>query len=515
MDINKLKNIRAKCLIHSGDLLRSSKLLLKEGASNIAYHLSVLALEEIGKGEMLVVGHHHPNPAKSVRILKSLEEDHSKKLFWALWGPTHGKKEMSKEQIQSFVDLSDNIHLLRLRGLYVDLNDEMHEPAKAISAAEAESLINITEARLKMAECVELKEPSQEVQEDFNWFLAASENPEDKRLIFGSKSIEKLKEFGDSAKWVRWLREQFDEAEKERQELLKEELNRKEPEEDEEKIKEKWRVRYKLLTPSHSIRENVLKDWNKKIDKLKFYMGKREGKTSILIVETVLPKAVPLQALWYPAWGEARRQAVSLNIATRGLFWWYLPKDVGRFYESIIDLESSREVVVERSPKLSIDWGNNVLKRDDLELAIVCYRFLPRDNEDFLNCYVTGISFMGKNDIHTPFEHEIFLQFYHSLVKAIEFYKDRIDGLSIEENIEKIFESLMPGSSIPKEYAIYARELLDHKTRAITLTECGGMKILFDNYVLSKVIELAKKDDVMGKMFSHPSLEERETASGT
>jgi hypothetical protein len=107
---------------------------------------------------------------------------------------------------------------------------------------------------------------------------------------------------------------------------------------------------------------------------------------------------------------DARLNAVSLNIASKGYFWWYLPQDVSRFYEKIIDLESDTEVRVERGPKLELNWGKDELSESDLVNTIMCYRFLPRDNVDFLNAYVTGISFLGKNDIHTPFE-DVYLHY--------------------------------------------------------------------------------------------------------
>src|SRR5262245_14927698 len=44
------------CVAHARDLLESAKLVQHSGRSNIAYHLATLALEEIGRRELLQVG---------------------------------------------------------------------------------------------------------------------------------------------------------------------------------------------------------------------------------------------------------------------------------------------------------------------------------------------------------------------------------------------------------------------------------------------------------------------------
>lgn len=495
MEFEKIKKKRIQCIKHANDLLTGSKLLLEKGLHNIAYHLAALALEEVGKSVMLVMGHSSINNQKGLKILKQAGEDHAKKLFWALWGPTFGKKEMSKDQMDSFVDLANKIHLIRLSGLYVNTDQDMNDPSSSVSPEEAQNLISITEARIKMEECSDIKEPDQKTKGDFIWLESAVEDPERKKLILGKKSIDKLKEFdGDAAKWISWMHEQFDTAEKEGKELLQKEFSMTEPP-DNQKIQQKWKIRFRLKTLSHAIKNKNLSSWNKRTDRIRLYLGDKKPRPE-LIVEVVLPKGVPIQGLWYVAWGEARRLAVSLNLASKGYFWWYLPQDVSKFYEKIIDLESNIEVRVERSPKLELNWGRDELSESDLINTIMCYHFLPRENIDFLNDYVTGISFLGKNDIHTPFEKEIYLDFYHALLHAMIFYKDHIAGELFMNSFENIFKIIMKDASGVKEYIEMADELLkDGKARKpITLSECGAMKVLCDVYIHYKIDKIAQKN---------------------
>ncbi|MCD6093599.1 MAG: AbiV family abortive infection protein [Candidatus Omnitrophica bacterium] len=496
MEFKKIKEKRLQCISHAKDLLNGSKLLLDKGLHNIAYHLAALALEEIGKSVMLVVGHVSINSQKGVKLLKQAGEDHPKKLFWALWGPTFGKKDMSKEQIDSFIDLSNKIHFIRLSGLYVDPFQDVDEPNKLVSPKETKNLISIAEARIKMEEYSDIKEPDQQTKDDFIWFASSAEDPEKKKLIFGKKSIDKLKEFnGDAVKWVRWMHAQFDKAEKESKELLQRELSLAEPSEIEKRNK-KWRVKFRLKTMSHSLRNKHLNDWNSRTDFIRLNIGKKIPRKSELIVEMILPRGVPLQSLWYASWGEARRLAVSLSIASRGYFWWYLPQDVAKFYEKIVDVESNSEVVVERRPKLELNWGDNVLSASDLVNTAMCYRFLPRGNVRFLNDYVTGLSFFGKNDIHTPFEKEIYLDFYHALFHAMIFYKDYKEGDAFVDSFDRVFKNILKDTTGFREYIEIGEELMkSRKTkRAITLTECGAMKILCDVYIFHRINKLAQED---------------------
>lgn len=496
MKFKGVQQIRSNCITHAKDLLEASKTLFRKKLFNISYHLAVLSLEEIGKSIMVVIGQEEVSGAKGYKLLKQAGEAHKKKLFWALWAPTFGKEQLSKEQIRFFIVFSQELHEKRLEGLYVDPFQKVVEPSGIISRKQAQNLITLVETRIKLEETKKLRRWDHKVKDNFRWFFEAVEDPRKKKLIFGKKSIEKLVSFkGDGSKWVGWLRKQFDKAEKESKRLLQGELTKEEPSR-KDKSKRKWKVRFKLISPSHSIRERVLNGWNYDIDLIKLTLGKKTPRFSELIVDMVLPKGVPLRALWYAGWGEAKRFAVSLSIATQGYFWWYLPKDVSRFYERITDLENDSEIVVERRPILTIDWGNNVLTNRDLTHAIFCYRFLPRKNLNFLNAYVTGISLMGKNDIHTPFEAEMFLQFYHALIFAIKYYKDYKSGEVLSDTVEKVFMDLIRNASATREYIEVANKLMgaNRSKTKVTLTECGGMKMLFDAYILQRAIKSAEKE---------------------
>ena len=75
--------------------------------------------------------------------------------------------------------------------------------------------------------------------------------------------------------------------------------------------KEKWKLRVRILSASHSIRPKALTKWNKQIDWIKLVYTKKNE----LIFEIILKDNVPVEGLWFFGWGMARHFVVALNIA--------------------------------------------------------------------------------------------------------------------------------------------------------------------------------------------------------
>jgi len=53
--------------------------------------------------------------------------------------------------------------------------------------------------------------------------------------------------------------------------------------------------------------------------------------------------------------GLARQFVVALNLGTMGFWWWRLPEQISRYYESLEDLEKHAKLSVERGPSLKVD----------------------------------------------------------------------------------------------------------------------------------------------------------------
>jgi AbiV family abortive infection protein len=72
------------CRSHAQDLFDGAKLLREKSLPNLAYHLATLALEELGKAQLIGMKSFAKDDADS--WYGKQFDDHIKKLFWALWG---------------------------------------------------------------------------------------------------------------------------------------------------------------------------------------------------------------------------------------------------------------------------------------------------------------------------------------------------------------------------------------------------------------------------------------------
>jgi len=264
-----------------------------------------------------------------------------------------------------------------------------------------------------------------------------------------------------------------------------------------EVLQEKWKLKIRFYTNSHSIRTKPLKWWNERINWIKLYpIGRKKNE---LLVEFTLPKGVSVHGLWSTGWGVARRFITAINIGSMGFFWWYVPEQISRYYEKIMDIEENSEMVVERSPRLILDWRKEALLERDLRHTQVCFSMLPRLSErkkhEPLNYYLTGLGFLSKNDIHLQFEANAFEQFYKSLKAGMQTYKDW-DGTS---PFSDAFNAMMLELSADKEGRKkyiklgkkFEKEPIDPS--GITLEEAGMMKTLCDAYFFRKFHDLADR----------------------
>ncbi|HEX9463337.1 MAG TPA: hypothetical protein VGB82_12130 [Alphaproteobacteria bacterium] len=121
----------------------------------------------------------------------------------------------------------------------------------------------------------------------------------------------------------------------------------------------------------------------------------------------------------------ARHFVTALNIGSMGFFWWELPRQTGRFYDSIHDLESpGTKVRIEQ--KIEVEWGRRTLTPDDLVRAANCMfvmsKMAPDVAQQIFGPYVIGLTFLSKTDIHFQFERDVAAAFVQSLLNAMRHF---------------------------------------------------------------------------------------------
>jgi AbiV family abortive infection protein len=475
------------CLQNARDLITSAKRLVNSNLQHIQYHLSALALEEIGKAELIEMSFIAGINSRDTTYEENSIENHVRKLYMAFWGPSFGKKVITKQEIEQLQGLASSIHFRRLDTLYVKPTDQNH-PKTKLAQKEADQILSLAEARLGMEETKTMLKPDDPSinKEELQWFLTANSDPEKFKLIFGKKSQEKLIEIGNVRDWIHWLKEQFDQNDAEIRRIVEEEVKRQKPTGKDAK-KPKYKVRIRINSESHSVRTKELKKWNEHMDFIKLYSDDKRD----LIIDLFLQKSVHIQGTWFLGWGMVRTFVTALNIATKGFFWWHVPKDRSRYYEDMWDLERNMRMGTQQNPELTVNFKDLhwVLRDSDLGRTSMIFYYITkvRDKPEGrpLNDYVIGLSFLAKNDIHLRFELNCYDQFYKAFRSAFLISGDWDGKTDFKEAVHKQFDKLSKFNDL-NEVIDLGEEQQNSPTKStknpITLTEVFAVKLFCDIY---------------------------------
>ena len=485
--LENCRKLRAACLENAEALVNSAKTLEGENTAHIRYNLAALALEEVGKAVIFQMNAFGATSDRDDDQLNISTDDHVKKLFWVFFSPLIEQGRFTRDYIETYRGMARGIHERRLGTLYTDSQNPLL-PQDRMEEEEADSLVRLCVTRIKMEKGVELSDvPDASKLEVLQWFRTASDDPEKRRYFFSKDSLDKLAELGDLFEWMEWLRHDFTIAEEESRELLLQELE-KEPIDGVEGNEPKWKVKFRIYSESHSVRQRALNAWNRDSD---FIMKLHSSNNSNeLICEFIMPKSVHFRALWGTARWRCREFVAALNIATSGLFWWHVDRDIARFYERIWDLENDIEARPNISPQLSIDWGHLSLTEENLANTRFVFGYLlkdirttPRKREAIEN-YLTGLALLSKNDIHLRLEPNAFAYFFTAL-KTLLLVSGDWDGVTdLKSAVVDQLGEFFPPQNL-NNYIDWGMQLenRDNPSMRITLSEVIQMKNYCDIYI--------------------------------
>jgi AbiV family abortive infection protein len=347
----KFNAFRLLCIKNAEDSINAAENLLDKNFNHIVFHLCVLGLEEIGKIFMTWIKINQvENWDKESNKIEL--DDHVKKLFYAIWGASIGEEVIDKNQFREHQLTASQLHSMRLIYLYGTINDTV-ESAKKLSNDEAQSIFNFAKSRLELARIDgAVKEDVDEAENsDSLWFDNFLKIPDNKGFAFGKTGQEKLIELDDVNEWIKWLKENHEKEQQELSRLAHREIN-KTVVTDIERVLPKWEFSFTIITPSHSIRNKDINEINKLERPFKFFLGKDRH---TLIIKHTLPSIITVHDLWQQGWLTSKFFIASLNIASRGLFYWHTPKDIDKYYDSLLDLESGKRLIVSLQPKLEVN----------------------------------------------------------------------------------------------------------------------------------------------------------------
>jgi AbiV family abortive infection protein len=497
MEFADLMRIRKACLTHAEDLITvADKLLAETDVHNIAYHLAVLALEEIGKFKIVFNHHMASDIDENFPTIGKHWDDHEKKIFWAAFDPFWEMAELNPDTVRDTMALAQRIHNLRLDCLYVDpWNASGLSPKLTVTQEETGLLISFARTRLSIAK--ELEEPKELSESDktaMRWFFNAIRDPERRNLVLSPKSRAKCKELGSTSKWIDWMKAEFEEAERKSLELTRKMLSGHKRDSSDPEA-EKWRIKIRLYSDSHSLRASDLIWWNKGVQWIKLRDVHKKDRE--LIAEFTFLKSVAPESVWGLGLHCAHRLLLALNISSFGFFWWYLPAHTDRFYEDLYDIEEKARVKLTLSPSLRIDWGKRVLSEHCLKRAALLFSMLPKPEDErgmlIYGHYLQGLAFISKNDIHLRLEVNAFLEFYKALKLGMQYYGDW-DGREPFQPSSDFSQTMQESGMTLDRYVSLgaALEMIPPDTGGITLREVGEMKVVCDAYfskTLSRVAD--------------------------
>lgn len=477
----KFNTFRQLCLTNSEDAIRTAEELQNKSVNHIAFHLAVFCLEEIGK---VFVGWYQFNAKETwgkdhynIPI-----DDHIKKLFWAIWGPSFTNEKFIAQQMDEIKNMAFNLHSKRLDVMYTELTDTVQSSAK-ISDEELVTYLKMARARLELAKLEGEVETnlSEDKQEDMKWFMEASNHSEKRKFIFGDKSQEKLIELGNVKDWILWLKEHFTTEQNELKEILKKELE-KPVTKPLEKFEPKWKITFKINSKSHSIRQNILDKFSARSPFIKFKKG---ADNHTLLIDIILDNSTPIKQLWHRGWNTSKLLVAALNVGTNGLFYWNVPKDVVKFYEEIWDLESKSRLKAKLQTNLDLDWSSRQLyfNEEEIGMTFLVFRYFSGTlgSQDFepINHFMTALGMLAKNDMHLRLEPQCYLNFYLAFKKALLLNETTDEKADIKDLGFKLIGNLLKNRDEYDKVIDIGSELEINNgqiSTAFTLTEIIGMK---------------------------------------
>ena len=503
-DHKQLKLTREICLANAEAFLSVAERELDKGVDHIVLHLSLLALEEIGKSILVTVAHTARTAGSERESPSGAMEDHVKKLFWALWGGRLIRNvQFTKESIEEHRHLATNLHDRRLESLYTDPRHPLPVDQR-VDSEEARRLTALARARLELEKITEIAEFEEGDVEEISWFFASLEDPERRRQIFSTASLTHLKDAKSGKDWIRWLHGIFRQNENEMRAYAEKELRRQAPD-DEDSHHAKYKMRLRIQTPSHSIRGNAFAKWNDGIDGVKIHRSDRKDARGLakgeLLIDLILPKAVSPGYVWDHGFFMAKLVVLAFNIGTHGVFWWHAHKDVSRYYEEIADLEADPrggvKLVVEPHKRLHVNFDEARLVLDEANVRNVYDVFLlfmreARKIQGFLEGYALGLTLFSKTDIHLRLEVNAFDEFYKALKAAMRAFGDWDGESDFRGAVAKQFERIGHMRELTKTLDLGCELEADvrrERQHPITLTEVLAMKLYCDFYVRLKARE--------------------------
>jgi hypothetical protein len=265
--------------------------------------------------------------------------------------------------------------------------------------------------------------------------------------------MNELATLADGRAWITWLKDKYDASSAVGITAAQTELARTLPK---GRTRDKWRMKLRIISASHAIAPKVLSRWNKHIPEIQLSLPDPKKKHE-LVAELMLGDDVPVQGLYW--WGDvnARRFLVALNVATSGLWYWFMHDHPGRFFEFVVDLDNGMEMRLDYDGQVLPYKGDAVLQDGELRLAAATMVVLATFTEQqaplaAFDRYLSGLTWFAVNDVTLRFDADAFYAFCDSLRELFALANDTraIDAATIDTLFAECFPGV--GEDLRKEF---------------------------------------------------------------
>lgn len=426
-------------------------------------------------------------------------------------GPRASRGQVSREEWERLRGLAAELHGTRLAAIYVASDLEAGAPPLAdVGDEQAGWLYGLAEARLAMEGARDWRSVDLQPDSDAQGFMNATDDAEQRKLIFGQASFDKLAEIGNMRDWMVWLRKQFQQADMQAQESLRRELMRVVPGPD-DPGDEKWQIRVRFHSPAQSVRNQAVGVWNSWPTWIK--LSTVQNDPQALDVTFTLREAIPLQAIGQTGYNAARIFLVALNIGTLGLWWWHLAEQTNTFYERLTDLKATTgsELRLKMHAWPEFEWKREALKDHNLRRVGMCLGMIASLDkatfEAMIHPYFMGLGYLAKTDLHINLAPSACERFATCLLGAMRHFGDWSGSddtlvaaisafLSVLGNVQGDLDELVD----------VLRRMRDRSSdlRGTTLDRAGILKLLCDAY-LNRQFEKMAASSVLDKVEAKPA----------
>lgn len=427
---------REACLKHARDLLESAKRVLgdNEDFPNVAFHLTILALEEVGKAGMIIARAVGDGSKDTSWVTKRLD-DHIFKLMWAIWSPSMLDGRIEPKKFEDAKRFAREAHERRLSALYVDHRSDQEyilSPDKAVSTNQVLSMVNLAYACLDTETSREVS-ATPENGEQLEWYWKTVSSKEGSSRLFSKPFIDKLEEFGDDVKaWMDWAKLEFEKIQKADYQLLQAELSRVDL--NAGTVKERWIFKIKLVSLWHTFQQKALNVWNEALPSAKLEIQKGSNNRE-LILSLRLNNDIHVNDVFDMGLMRSKMLITALNIGSAGYIWYDISDQSQSYFKSVKDLDTPNHRLQIRKPvgasslRLKIledsEWRTSEVLRESyitnsLNCMVAFFEMSDDDAAPIFSAYMDGLALLSMTNLHVSCDHQAIARFRDSLSNAMK-----------------------------------------------------------------------------------------------